>query len=367
MIIDWTLTGLIPTSGLLGWYLYNPNTSTGGNINDASGNGLHVVQASNAPTLVEEVLNGHPGWLFDGSTTNPLATSSSANQATQHIFVVGSHTDATFNLNRGLLSGKTSGDWITSETSGTQFFSFGADYTYRKSDTEYADDSMEAPMSQIPELIEMTNPTTVTLDGFQIGRQKDLDSGARKWKGYFHEALIYNRVLTTNERRRVMLYMNIKFGCWSKGVPLYFPSADLLTGTGIVVPTRFLEVSPDYDKITDRWEYEDANEDFNEVAPTAPRGWEYGIQIAEQSVAQADAYRMIFDGFNDQARRANPFYFRDKWDQVWENVRIESYSRNHDAHKSWAHNVTFRLKTNTGTVLTAGDPGAGYIMDGGFG
>lgn len=367
-IVNWTLTGLIPTSGLLAWYLYDPATSADGNINDASGNARHIVQASNPPTLVHESWNGHPGWVFDGTTANPLATASSANIDTKHVFVFASHADAAFNLNRGLLSGKTSGDWLTSETSGTEFFSFGSGYGYRKSDTAYDDADMEAPMSGIPELIETTfdDAGYVTLDGIQIGRQRDLDTGARKWKGIFYECLIFNRILNGTERRQVMLYFNVKYKANAQGLPLYFPDASLLTNTTIIVPTRFREVPPEWEAITDSWRYEDGDEDFNEVAPNAPRRWEYNAQVVGGSQAQVDAYRAIFDGFNDAARRANAFYFRDKWGQVWDSVRVEDYARDHDAHKSWTHSVAFRLKTNTGTIVTTADADGEYILDGGI-
>lgn len=351
-VIDWKLTDLIPTSGLLAWHLYDPATSASNNINDASGNGKHLTGGGGSPVLTLNVMGGHPGWFFDGSST-PLATSSSAVVNAQHVFVLASATGTAFNLNRGLLSGKTSGDWLTSENAGTQFFQFGADYTYRKSDTAYADDSMEAPLNEEPELLEMTQIVTgVNMDGIQVGQQRDLDGGARKWKGYFFEQMIYNRQLTSTERRQVMLYFNIKYGTWSKGVPLFFPSKDLLTQTEIL-NNRFDDLEPDYEQITDKWTYEDGRPDFNEIAATAPFGWDYEYVIPEVpgNIAQAYAYREIFEAFNRQARLINPFYFTDKWGQTWSDVRIEEYRSSHEAHRSWVHEIRFRLMASTASVV----------------
>lgn len=363
-IIDWTKTHLIPTSGLEFWHLYDPATSTNGNINDASGNGRHIVQATSPPTLTEEVMNARPGWRFDG-TNNPLASASSATIASKHVFVLAAAEETSFSVNRGLLSGKTAGTWLATDTGNDNFFPFAVDYDYRKSDTLYGFNLWDAPVGNIPELIEISHTTgTVSMDGVQVGQQINLT--ARKWKGYFIEQMGWNRLLTTNERRRVMLYYNIKYGTWARGVPLYFPTADLLTDTNIVVPSRFDDLEPDWDKITDKWEYEDGNSDRNEVASTAPRGWEYGA-ICYGDAGQAYAYREIFDQFNNQARRANPFYFRDKWGQVWQDVFIKNYKSSHDAHKSWVHNISFELETNTGEVVSLADPGGSYIIDGGLG
>src|SRR5688500_3261259 len=132
-VIDYTLMDLIPTTGLKQWALYDPATSTHGNVNDASGNGRHMVQTGVEPGLTTSVHNGQPGWYFDGSTTEPLQTVSSSSITAKHVFVFASYADAAFTVNnRGLLSGKNSGNWLTSEASGTQFFDFGAggDYTY---------------------------------------------------------------------------------------------------------------------------------------------------------------------------------------------------------------------------------------------
>ncbi len=371
-IIDWTLTGLIPTSGLLAWHLYNPTTSTGGLINDASGNSRHLVQASTPPALTLSVMNGQPGWYFNGTSTNPLVSTGSVTPYSA--YVLASAEGAAFTAYRGLLSGTTTANVLTSENTGTKFFSFGPDFNYRKSDTEYADADMQAPMNNQAELIEITRSAAggfSSMDGIQVGQQ--LADTTRKWKGYFFEQMLYDRILTITERRKLMLYFNIKYGTWAKGVPLYFPSKDLVEGPTRSIDTgpvnnRFYEEPPDYGKVTDSWQYEDANEDFNEVASSAPRRWEYGYKIWKGgNIAAADAYRAIFDEFYNQARKANPFYFRDKYGKVWENVRIEDYDRNHSAHKSWEHDVLFRLKTNSGTFITADSTDNEYIIFGGIG
>lgn len=372
---DWTFAGLVPFSGLLSWNQYDPDDAADGAMNDYSGNGKHLVQASTPPSLVPGVMNNQPGWFFDG-TSNPLKSASSASITVKHAFVLASATGAAFDAYRGLLTGKTAGPILISENTGTKFYNLygGGGMEYRKSDTLYTDTTLEAPMNERPELLEWQYSTGLALDGIQIG-QDEADT-ARKWKGYVFDVILYNRILTTNERRRVMLYFNVRYGTNNRGVPLYFPSPDLLPER--VGWVRFREVPPDYDQITDRWQYEDAMEDFNEVANTAPREWEIGYDVdnalnvstvttGATPVEVADAQRAIFDGFNDQARRANPFYFRDKYGDVWPNVRIAAYDRDHDGHRSWRHSVVFRLRSNTGTVITAADAGGEYIIDGGIG
>src|SRR5690242_10467067 len=105
---------------------------------------------------------------------------------------------------------------------------------------------------------------------------------------------------------------------------MYFPSSDI---TGIP-KSRFYAAPPDYDQITDSWQYEDGGRDFNEVAPpaNAPRRWEYGFTGLTPEQAK------IFDDFYDAVRKVTPFDFRDKYGVVWSNVYVEDYSRAHEAH-----------------------------------
>lgn len=365
-VFDWTLTGLIPTSGLHAWHLYDAATSTSSHIEDASGNGYHLEASGVAPVLTANAHNGQPGWLFNGTTTEPMQTTTSANFDTKHVFVYASYADAAFTVNnRGLLTGKNSGTWLVSEDTGTQMFSFGADFDYRKSGVSYADDLMEAPMGGIPELMEMTHPTFETTDGFQIGQQTA--DPTRLWKGYFHEGLYYDRILTGDELLSVYLYFNIKYQANRQGLPLRFPHIDIIPPAvtfGSNRYTRFREVPEDFDRVTDRWQYEDGMEDFNEVSNIAPKRWEVTFKLHDQDQPTVMAQKAIFDNFYRTARKAIPFTFRDKWGVDWADVRIEEYDNNHEAHRSWEYDIFFRLKTNTGTVVPAGTlASAGAIID----
>lgn len=329
--IDWKNSGVIPTSGLEAWHMYEAGHSGHEVIFDYSDHNRTIDSpVLNAPALVGNVLNGQPGWYFNGTDTVPLNWTGSITP--KHVFILASHEDAAFNLNRGLLSGETSGDILSSNNVGTTFFNFSfPDFEYRKSDVSYIQTNQQAPMSGIPELIEVSIATGSALDGIQVGKQRNL--AGRIWKGYFFEQLIYSRVLTAAERDRVKLYFNIKFAQWRMGIPLYFPSDDLLDFRR----SRFYAEPPQYDKTTDSYEFEDRGKTFNEVADTPPRRWEYDYlsRTAEQT--------LIFDAFWDQARIANPFIFRDKYGTEWSDVRIEDYNRSHDAHRSWKNDIRFRL------------------------
>lgn len=353
-VIDWTTTGLIPQSGLIVWPLYDPLTSASGNIVDGSGNGYDLTQGTTPPVLTLNRLYGNPGWFFSGSS-NPLQTIDDEFIA-KTVFVLASATGSAFDLNRGLVSGLTTGDWLTSESSGTQFFSFGADYDYRKSDTAYADASMEAPLNETAELMEITHPDGITMDGLQIGQQKGLDSNARKWKGYFYELMMWDRELTALERQRVHLYFNVKFRTFQKGVPLYFPEKRLLANASTVILTRYVEVPKKHEKRTNTFEYDDGGKDYNTISDGLPEAWDYGVKIAESNARQADAYRTIFDRFSDAVGVNQPFYFRDKYDVVWSDVRVTDYSRTHDAHKSWVFDVLFNLESDLYESTSVYDP-----------
>lgn len=330
---QWRDSGLVPTSGLLAWHMYEMGVSGHNIIYDYSGNGRTIDSASlNAPVLTSNVLYGQPGWYFDGTTTVPLNYTGSVTP--KHVFILASHDDAAFNLNRGLLSGEITGDLLASNNTGTTFFDLAlADFGYRKSDVFYAQNNQQAPMSGRPELIEVAITGGTTLDGIQVGKQRNL--AGRIWKGYFFEQLLFNRILTSLEKDRVKLYFNLKFSQWKVGLPFYFPSDDILGFTPR--RSRFYAEPPMYDKITDSMEFEDAGKTFNEVADTPPRRWEYSY------LRRPPTQAVIFDAFYDQARITNPFTFRDKYGVEWSSVRIESYNRNHQRHLSMFNDCEFSL------------------------
>lgn len=331
---QWRDSGLIP-SGLLAWHMFEAGASGNHIIYDYSGNNRHIDSAvTNAPVLLTNVLYGQPGWYFNGNNTVPLNWAGSI--TINHAFVLAAHEDAAFNLNRGLLTGETSGDILVSNSSGSDFFDLARpNFSYLKSDVPYALNNQEAPMGGVPELIEIIDSDGIALDGIQVGKQRDL--AGRIWKGHFFEQLLYNRILSLSERRRVMLYFNLRFSQWRTGLPFRFPSDDLMQFRR----SRFYSVPPEYRDITDHFEFEDRGRTFNEAADTPPLRWEYGYRkrTAEQTV--------IFDEFWNQARIAHPFTFlethRDGRQIEWADVRIEDYNRKHDAHKSFENDIEFKL------------------------
>lgn len=104
---------------------------------------------------------------------------------------------------------------------------------------------------------------------------------------------------------------------------------------------------PDWQQITEKYEYEDGGEDFNEVADSAPKRWRYEVVCNGATHAQAKAIADIYDTFFDLVRYSQPFDFEDKYGTTWSNVRIEEYTRSHDAHKSWVIFCRFTLKGNS--------------------
>jgi hypothetical protein len=99
---------------------------------------------------------------------------------------------------------------------------------------------------------------------------------------------------------------------------MYFPN-DIITG---IPRTRFYAEPRDWSAVTDDWEYEDGGKDFNEVSSNAPRRWEYHFTLISDTSTDP-ATVDIFENFNDAARRANPFYFTDKYGATHYPVYIE--------------------------------------------
>lgn len=206
------LTQLVPKTGLLAWHKYDAATSTNGNINDASGNGRHLVQATTPPLLTADAWKGQQGWYFNGSA-NPLNVTTSVTP--KHVVVIAALEETVFTSYRGLLSGIISGDWLTTDNTGNKFFTFGTPYDYRKSDVDFTDYNWQAPIGLKPEVIEIMYPSTgIPMDGIQVGQQKADTS--RKFKGYFFEQMLYSNVLSTDERILLAEYAALKYKIFRK-------------------------------------------------------------------------------------------------------------------------------------------------------
>lgn len=338
--IDWTGFGLIPLNGCEFWHQYGYGQSDSTICYDYSGNDRHISCASvGAPVLTVNVLNGQPGWYFSG-TSNYLGYTGAV--TVKHLFVLASADEATFGAFRGLFTGASSNSILVGNSGTTKMFDLSADFTstYRKNDTVYAHADQQAAMSGNFALYEVQIPGGVNLSAIQVGQQ--YADTTRRWKGYWMEQAGFSRVLNYEERRQVLLHFNLRFGTDDLGVPLYFPSKDIVpevegSGGSVRVFNRFNDVPKNWDDITETAVFEDKGVDFNELADDVPQRWEYRYLNVPKG------QKTLFDLFNDRARRAKAFYFKDPEDLVWSNVHVETYDRGHDEHKRWRHAVGFGL------------------------
>lgn len=344
-ITQWRNTGLLPTSGQLAWHQYEMGVSGNEVILDYSGNNRHISCAlGSEPALQTNVLYGLPGWYFNGTNT-PLKYTGAITP--KHVFILASCEAAAFNLNRGLLSGVTTGDLLVSEATGTKWtdLGLGANFVYRKSDILYANNNLQAPVNGAFALMEVQSASGLTFDGIQVGQQTDWNgvahggATARRHKGWFIEQIIYNRILTDAEILRVKLYFNLKFSQYKVGLPIYFPSDNFMN----FKRRRFYAEPPMCAKITDSFEFEDGGKTFNEVGDVAPRRWEYDYTLVNTTASTDPGEVYIFDEFYNAVRLARAFNFTDKYGTTWDNVRIETYDRDHDTYKPWRQTVKFKL------------------------
>jgi len=321
-ITQWRDTGLVRTSGLEYWHALQTGATGHNVIYDYSGNDRHISTTSSPPVLQADVINGHLGMYFNGSA-NPLKNTDD-DVILNHIFILTSFEDAAFAGNEGLLSDTNSLPALFGNgAASTKFFDTEYDGTYRKNDAIFVSSNMSVPMSGNFALIEIILPDGLPFEGFQIGQDRNFID--RKWKGWFIESLAYSRVLTTAERRAILLYFNLKFNL--ADIPLWFPSHDITN-----LDYEYFDDEPeDFGKVTEDYTYADGGRDFNEVSDEAPLMWRLKPLVLD--VKQT----LIFDEFWRRARLANTFFFRDKdsvWNpdkygNIWSGVRIGDYNRKH--------------------------------------
>ena len=339
------LENLLPKSGIVRWFPLNETVANGQNVTsvlDKSANAAHLTSQATYPLWQTNVLNGRNVVYFD-ELKQPLKNITPF--TAKHIFIV-TKTDsgATFGAYRGLLTGldvSNYGVLVGNTDTSTKFvdnnFEAAGTYVYKKSQTAYAENNLEAPFDNF-ELIDVSLSVGWALDGVQTGQDRDDD--ARRWIGRVAEILIYDRVLTAAETKQVNLYFDLKFGLWRlNNTVLNFPSPDLTN----LSYSRFWADNPDYKAVTVSHEYEDAGKDFIEISDNAPRRWRVEINCHDYNHAASKAKTDIFDAFYNQARFARTFNFTDKYGETHSGVRIADYNRAHSGHQSWSQNVEFEL------------------------
>lgn len=337
------LSELVPQTGLLADYPHDDaaaNRDTPGNVlsvTDYSGNGRGLAPGIGAsyPDYVLDGLNGHPVIQF--AAENSLLFAGSVTP--KHVFIVAQY-DLAANFGgtfRGLIGGDTSGDILTGDNgaSSTKFTNFanGGDYSYIKSHVAAAGESaQEAPFSY-PELLEVSFSSGFTLDGIKLGQQK-ANSG-RRWYGPVGDTKLYSVAKTGNDLRALRLFYDLKYLLWlTAGTTLEFPDPTITN-----IPYKhFDELPRPWAEITDAYEYEDGGMSFNTRTDNPKREWQLDMR-GGLAKAQTD----IFDAFWEAVGINRTFSFTDKDGTVWDNVRVVSYSRSHQEHKSWSRDVSFRL------------------------
>lgn len=203
---------LIDKTDMIAWHGFDAASSTNGFIADKSGNGLSLLQATDPPVLIPNAYKENPGWYFEG-TGNPLVWSGTIQP--KHVFVIAAFEETTFSVNRGLLSGVTTGDWLATDNSGdNRLFTFGPLYDYRKADHPFVDYDWQAPTNLVPLLMEVSHPDGIPMDGIQVGRQRDLVG--RDFKGFFFEQFLFSSVRPQHVRDAINEYAAMALRIWRR-------------------------------------------------------------------------------------------------------------------------------------------------------
>lgn len=241
-MVDWTKKNIVPKHELEAWHQYEPGVSGHEVIGDYSGNGRIISTAiTNPPVLQANVLNGQPGWYFNGSR-DPLSWSGSLTW--KHIFILASAEDAAFSTNRGLLSGVTTGNALVSNASGDIFFNLGigSAYQYRKSGVAFAEANQKAPMSGDAQVLELVHTTGMAMDGIRLGQHFSL--AGRLWKGWFFDHLMYSGVKNDLARFNIYRYFAMRYWVWERtaaGLFVFPFAANKNRGTELGQETYFSE------------------------------------------------------------------------------------------------------------------------------
>jgi len=344
-----TLEKLItPLSGLQGWYPGNEwaaatDSDPVDDLLDYSNSGglvsreLFNGDLSGLPTIAASAINGWPAVKFASSHDKPLTYVHSGTIGIKHVFVLAKLDAANFSAYRGLVSDAATNAVLLGDNGTTKFYDpTPAVVSYYKNGVSYAQNNMQAPANEWA-LLEISNATGWSLDGFQIGQ--DRGTTGRRWRGWIIDPMFLSSVQSGAGLNRIRLYYALKYGIWrdSAGAevfPIYFPSPGVCPE---LMYYRYREIPFNWDGVTVKNTYDDDGASFSTTTDDPPQKWEIGYQGL--TLAQAE----IFDAFNDAVRRDRTFNFIDKAGATHTGVRIESYERNHESYKSWRHFVNITL------------------------
>lgn len=344
-IQKWLDSGLIPTDGLVAWHAVVPGETGNDIVYDYSGNNRNAsCSPTGAPTAASSALNDRAGMYFGGSNNALIYTGA---VAVKHLFCLCSYEDAAFPAGsdgyKGIYSGTALGALLLGNQ-GTNKMCHQPDndpYTFYYNSEAKSSADETAPVSGNFAVLEQRFTNAVNLAGLQIGQ--DRNNSARKWKGWFINALAFSRILTETEIARIYLFYNLFFRSrvTPLDLPLVFPAPQTM---GLQGYFRFLDAPENFEEITSVHTYQDKSRSFNESADAPPLRWEVVFNLSDNQGKDALlAKRLVFDDFNRRAGISQPFTFTDKYGTVWEDVRIESYDRNHEGHRSWRQAVKFNL------------------------
>lgn len=209
MTYDWTKMSVVPRGAMEAWHQYEPGVSADGAMYDYSGNDRHLAAASNKPVLTADIANGQPGWYFNGSR-NPLKWTGSV--TLKHIFIVASFEEEEFPAARGLMSGLTTGNILSTEASGDKFADTGAD-AYSLFGQAKTSAEQTAPIGGQVGIIEVVYADGVAMDGIQLGQKL---ATSERHKGYVLEEVAFSDVLTEFAVMKMYQYFAMRYHIWQQ-------------------------------------------------------------------------------------------------------------------------------------------------------
>jgi hypothetical protein len=167
--------------------------------------------ASSKPTYLATALNGLPVVSWNG-TKNPLGFSGAI--APKYIFIIAAFNGADFGSDyQGLVSDLDVNVIFVGQPGTAKFFnSIYGEFRYRKGDTPFAESNMAAAMNGVYRAYEMSLGVNWSLDGLQIGQDRNIST--RKLNGKVPLALAYDRIPSDEERFDLHAYAAMTWRVW---------------------------------------------------------------------------------------------------------------------------------------------------------
>lgn len=157
-------------------------------------------------------------------------------------------------------------------------------------------------------------------------------------------AYTLSRVISATTSANIEIYETAvnAFICAIEVIEIETPSLDIPFNVLGLLPEKYFENVPDFDKVTEDAKFQDGGKIFNINNSTAPREWTFEFSgLSEKQAAVFDEHYRFADG---ELGAKKDFGFTDRKNYIYDaRIYYKDYDKSHEKHRRWIQNRRITL------------------------